>query len=777
MTATAPPAAELGDGLDAPRAYRHPGDLLRVVLGASVVLVAVLAVRRGEVSPLERDLFRLLNDLPGALLPFVWLVMQAGALLAVPVTAGAALLGRRVALARDLLVSGGVAYLVARVLKGLVDRERPGGLPVGAVLHHGTSAGAGFVSGHCAVSAALAAAAAPYLPARLRRSAWTVAGLVALARVYVGAHLPLDVVGGAALGWCVAALVHLALGVPRLRPDPAAVAAALALSGLPVRGLRPAALRASRSSVFLGEGPQDRPVLVKVLDRDRPEADRLVHLARTLALGDHKDAEALAPLDRQVEHEAALAMAARGCGIRVPDVLLAAASGGTALLVQQLVPAQSADRPLSPGELRAVWDQVARLHAVRLAHGDLVASNLLLGDGGEVWLTDFGNARAGVDDVGLADDVAELLASLALRSPPPEVVEAAVAALGPAAVERALSGLAPLSLTRETRELLRARPGLLGEVADAVRSATGAPPAAHVVPRPDPRGRALVTAGLALLLGGLPMLAGTTGLPGGWRRVGVAVVLAVLAQVARAVAVRSAVDRRLGTGRVAAALMVADAAAVLEGPAGGRRALARFLSRSGVRARRAERALASSAVRELLAGAAAAVVTVVVFVTQALPAHLRAPSSVLPLTALAVAVLALVAVGQRRTELWTATPTVRPDRQPTIHGLVVAGAAWAVLAVLLEAGVLAASTRVVGATPAVVAVAAAWCVARLLPPLVGVPAAPGAVDVLLVLALVALGLPLAAAATAVLLARLLVVWLPMALGAVLAGRLEGRLLL
>ena len=38
--------------------------------------------------------------------------------------------------------------------------------------------------------------------------------LVALARVYVGAHLPLDVVGGAALGVAVAAGVHLALGRP-----------------------------------------------------------------------------------------------------------------------------------------------------------------------------------------------------------------------------------------------------------------------------------------------------------------------------------------------------------------------------------------------------------------------------------------------------------------------------------------------------------------------------------------------------------------------------------
>jgi membrane-associated phospholipid phosphatase len=38
---------------------------------------------------------------------------------------------------------------------------------------------------------------------------------VCLARVHVGAHLPLDVAGGAALGLAVGGAVRLALGHPR----------------------------------------------------------------------------------------------------------------------------------------------------------------------------------------------------------------------------------------------------------------------------------------------------------------------------------------------------------------------------------------------------------------------------------------------------------------------------------------------------------------------------------------------------------------------------------
>src|SRR3712207_7849626 len=64
---------------------------------------------------------------------------------------------------------------------------------------------------HSAVAAALAAAAVPYLSRRTRRVVWVLAWIVALARIYAGAHLPLDIIGGAAVGWAIGSLVHWAL--------------------------------------------------------------------------------------------------------------------------------------------------------------------------------------------------------------------------------------------------------------------------------------------------------------------------------------------------------------------------------------------------------------------------------------------------------------------------------------------------------------------------------------------------------------------------------------
>jgi undecaprenyl-diphosphatase len=43
---------------------------------------------------------------------------------------------------------------------------------------------------------------------------WTLVALVALARIYTGAHLPLDVVAGAAVGFGLGCVLNLVLGAP-----------------------------------------------------------------------------------------------------------------------------------------------------------------------------------------------------------------------------------------------------------------------------------------------------------------------------------------------------------------------------------------------------------------------------------------------------------------------------------------------------------------------------------------------------------------------------------
>jgi undecaprenyl-diphosphatase len=106
-------------------------------------------------------------------------------------------------------------YLLAKVVKGIVVRGRPDGLLADVVIRGTAAQGRGFVSGHAAVVTTLLVVAWPWLGRRTRLVVVVLAVAVCLARVHVGAHLPLDVLGGAALGLAVGGVVRLVLGHPR----------------------------------------------------------------------------------------------------------------------------------------------------------------------------------------------------------------------------------------------------------------------------------------------------------------------------------------------------------------------------------------------------------------------------------------------------------------------------------------------------------------------------------------------------------------------------------
>ena len=169
-------------------------------------MVSALPVRGSRVSALETRAFRVVNRLPDAAYPAVWPVMQFGALAAVPAAAGAALLAGRRTLGVQLAVAGGGAWTAAKVVKRLRVRGRPPSLLADVNVRGAEATGGGFVSGHAAVAAALAATAAPLL-GRRGRALRLMAPVVALSRLYVGAHLPLDALGGASLGLLIESAV------------------------------------------------------------------------------------------------------------------------------------------------------------------------------------------------------------------------------------------------------------------------------------------------------------------------------------------------------------------------------------------------------------------------------------------------------------------------------------------------------------------------------------------------------------------------------------------
>jgi glycosyltransferase 2 family protein len=178
----------------------------RLAVSAGALALTMVPASRADLPKIELEVFDAVNHLPDSLFRPIWPVMQLGALAAIPVTAGiAASVGQR-AIAHRMVFTGTTTWVTAKVIKRCVRRGRPVTLVPGVHVRGHAASGQGFLSGHAGIAAALAATALPARP-ELGPVLATVVVAVGLARIYVGAHLPLDVVGGAALGVTVDALV------------------------------------------------------------------------------------------------------------------------------------------------------------------------------------------------------------------------------------------------------------------------------------------------------------------------------------------------------------------------------------------------------------------------------------------------------------------------------------------------------------------------------------------------------------------------------------------
>src|SRR5829696_4828833 len=186
---------------------------------ASLAVFAVCAVvaADGQVGPVERAAFHAVNGLPDWLYRPM-LAFQYMGVLAMPlVVAAGALVFRRWRLAAALVLVVPLKLATERLVKLLVQRERPGTTVADAILRGVHPAGLSFVSGHAIITFAIAGLLALVLPRRWAVVAFVLATLNGVARLYLGAHNPLDVVGGAAVGLAIAATLDLVLDVARDR--------------------------------------------------------------------------------------------------------------------------------------------------------------------------------------------------------------------------------------------------------------------------------------------------------------------------------------------------------------------------------------------------------------------------------------------------------------------------------------------------------------------------------------------------------------------------------
>ena len=188
-------------------------------IAAAVSGVVFAAAARGAaagVSGPERGLFERAYRPPEWVDTALWAPMQLGnALAPVAVGAGAWAAWRDWRPPVGSAAVGLSAWWLAKGVKVIVERGRPAAeLPAFRLRPSAPVEGLGFVSGHTTVAFALATVLRPYQSPPWRAASVGLAATVAFARVHVGAHLPLDVVGGAALGVLLGSAWNSAVGSP-----------------------------------------------------------------------------------------------------------------------------------------------------------------------------------------------------------------------------------------------------------------------------------------------------------------------------------------------------------------------------------------------------------------------------------------------------------------------------------------------------------------------------------------------------------------------------------
>jgi uncharacterized protein (TIRG00374 family) len=752
---------------------RRASDAFRLGLAVAVVAVSIPVMRANSAA--ELSIVRALNPPPEAISWLVTAVFWLGSAGVSVLLVIFGLLVPRLAAVRWAAVAAAATWGVC-ILLGTVLGPVGGRPPVSEL----AGLNAGYPVTQLAVAIAVAAIALPYLSRPVHRLAWFLIAVAVLAGVCGGEALPVNAISSVALGWGVAAALHLAVGSPLGLPSAAEVSDWIADLHVAAADITTAPRQVWGVEQFTGLDPAGQAIELSVYGRDASDARVLAKLWRFAIYRDSGPTLILNRL-QQVEHEAYLTLTAGRAGVLVPEVLAAGQFGPSkdAALVTKVPigPALARAADLTDGTLEETLLAVLRLRAAGIAHGALGGDTIIVSGQG-VCIRDFRRASASAPASRLDTDLAAALAAMAVRAGAERTAAAAARVLDADTARGALVHLQRSGLDPGTVAALKEHKDLLPQLQEAVAVGAGIGVPTLAEAKRISWANLLFAVGsligiwviIGILSGAGDSLAAIKGASWGW--VALTFVFAELPVVAEGWALTGAAPGQLPFGRCVALETSNTFTALVGGDVAVFAVRVRFFQRQGYDA---EAAVSAGAIATTASWTVKTLLFLIAIPFAAGAFH--APSSsggsqtavwiilaVILAVGIAAAVVALVPrirrLASRRIRphlvtIWANAKTIAAEPRKIVY--VLAGSTLAQLLVILALG---ASLHAVGEEASIATLITVNTLAAIIGGAVPVPGGLGVVEAGLIAGLTAAGIPQDQAVAAVLIQRFFTAYLP-----------------
>ncbi len=450
-------------------AYRNPVYITYSIFGVLLFVLSMLIVKAGT-GKTEEALFRFFNYF-GHRFEAAFVAISILGSIGFALFVGLVFMAKRhYAGALKVFIGSIGAYITAYGLKQFDFRARPGNLLEDTAVREASDGTLGFPSGHAAIATVLAIILYQYLPKRWHRPITILAVLVMISRLYLGVHLPLDLVGGFAIGIFWGGLVNFTIGSRKYNPvAPKVVKQKLKEIGYAVKSVTVLNVDARGSTPYYAKIEKGDDLFIKIVGKDNNIADWLFKTWRKIIYRRLEDETPFLNPKRQLEHEAYVSGQAVLAGIRSPrPVAIFETDKDRWAFAQTALEGKSLDsvnpKSINDSVIKQIWVEIDKMHNANIIHRDLRCANIFLDSKNRPWIIDFGFAEASMPHESKNRDRAELLCSLSTLIGVERAVKSALGVLSIDDLKETSQYLSYAIVSSATTKELKKQKGLLDKL-------------------------------------------------------------------------------------------------------------------------------------------------------------------------------------------------------------------------------------------------------------------------------------------------------------------------